>query len=169
MFNTTNYQRNANQNYSEVSSHTNVFIIKKSTKNKSWRGCGEKKTLFRFCVLVTQSCLTVCMDWNPPGSSVHAILQARILEWVAISCSRSSVSKTQLSTYEHSHNASIVDIFSNRLLTFLTKKISFARTISLSFLQPGHTCFKAGSLAARWEDVLFQAFSLPLRGGYCGQ
>ena len=41
-------------------------------------------------VLVTQSCLTLCdlMDCSPPGSSVHGILQARILEWVAISFSR---------------------------------------------------------------------------------
>ena len=30
------------------------------------------------------------MDWSPPGSSVHGILQARILEWVAISFSRVS-------------------------------------------------------------------------------
>ena len=30
------------------------------------------------------------MDHSPPGSSVHGILQARILEWVAISCSRVS-------------------------------------------------------------------------------
>ena len=38
-------------------------------------------------VLVTQLCLTLCypMDCNPPGSSVHGIFQARILEWVAIS------------------------------------------------------------------------------------
>ena len=28
------------------------------------------------------------MDYSPPGSSVHGILQARILEWVAISSSR---------------------------------------------------------------------------------
>ena len=37
-------------------------------------------------VLVAQSCLTLCdpMDCSPPGSSVHGILQARILEWVAI-------------------------------------------------------------------------------------
>ena len=37
-------------------------------------------------VLVTQSYLTLCdpMDCNPPGSSVHGILQARILEWVAM-------------------------------------------------------------------------------------
>ena len=39
-----------------------------------------------------QSCQTVCdpMDYSPPGSSVHGILQARILEWVAISSSRGS-------------------------------------------------------------------------------
>ena len=39
--------------------------------------------------LVTQSCPTLCdpMDCSPPGSSVHGILQARKLEWVAISFS----------------------------------------------------------------------------------
>ena len=33
-----------------------------------------------------QSCLTLCdpVDRSPPGSSVHGILQARILEWVAL-------------------------------------------------------------------------------------
>ena len=37
-------------------------------------------------VLATQSCLTLCnpTDYKPPGSSVHGILQARILEWVAM-------------------------------------------------------------------------------------
>ena len=40
--------------------------------------------------LVAQSCLTLCdpMDCSPPGSSVHGIIQARILEWVAVSSSR---------------------------------------------------------------------------------
>ena len=35
--------------------------------------------------LVAQSCPVLCdpMDYSPPGSSVHRILQARILEWVA--------------------------------------------------------------------------------------
>ena len=43
-------------------------------------------------VKVTQSCLTLCnlMDCSLPGSSVHGILQARVLEWVAISFSRGS-------------------------------------------------------------------------------
>ena len=41
---------------------------------------------------VTQSCLTLCdaMDCSLPGSSIHGIFQARILEWVAISFSRRS-------------------------------------------------------------------------------
>jgi len=43
-------------------------------------------------VFVAQLCLTLCdpMDYSLPGSSVHGILQARILEWVAISFSRGS-------------------------------------------------------------------------------
>ena len=37
-----------------------------------------------------QSCPTLCnpMDCSPPGSSVHGILQARILEWVVMPSSR---------------------------------------------------------------------------------
>ena len=51
-----------------------IFIVRKY----------EKK------VLVTQFCLTLCdpMDCTPPGSSAHGILQAKILEWVAVSYSR---------------------------------------------------------------------------------
>ena len=39
-----------------------------------------------------QSCPTLCdsADWSPPGSTIHGILQARILEWVARSSSRGS-------------------------------------------------------------------------------
>ena len=45
-----------------------------------------------YCVLVAQLCPTLCdsMDCSPPGSSVHGILQTRILEWVAIFFSRGS-------------------------------------------------------------------------------
>ena len=44
------------------------------------------------CYLVAKSCLTLCspMGCSPPGSSVHGISQARILEWAAISSSRES-------------------------------------------------------------------------------
>ena len=46
--------------------------------------------LILVCVLVPQSCLTLWdpMDCSPPGSSVHGILQARILEWVVMPFSR---------------------------------------------------------------------------------
>jgi len=39
---------------------------------------------------VAQSCLTLCdpMDCSLPGSSVHGIFQARVLEWVVIAFSK---------------------------------------------------------------------------------
>ena len=44
------------------------------------------------CARSLQSCLTLCdpMDCSLTGSSVHGTLQARILEWVAVSSSRGS-------------------------------------------------------------------------------
>ena len=40
-----------------------------------------------------QSCLTLCdpLDGSPPGSAVPGILQARILEWAAISISKMGI------------------------------------------------------------------------------
>ena len=53
---------------------------------------GESKISTLMYSEVSQSGLTLCnpMDCSLPGSSVHGILQARILEWVAISFSRGS-------------------------------------------------------------------------------
>ena len=44
------------------------------------------------CVKLLKLCLTLCspMDYSLPDSSVHGVLQARILEWVAVSFSRGS-------------------------------------------------------------------------------
>ena len=44
------------------------------------------------CARLLQSCLTLMdpVDCSPPGSSVHGILQGRILEWVAMPSSRGS-------------------------------------------------------------------------------
>ena len=53
----------------------------------------DKKKIFVVCVSAAakslQSCPTLCdpIDGSPPGSPVPGILQARILEWVAISFS----------------------------------------------------------------------------------
>ena len=45
-----------------------------------------------------QSCPTLCnpMDCSPPGFSVHRIIQARILEWVAMPFSRARVTMLML-------------------------------------------------------------------------
>ena len=53
--------------------------------------CLEMRGIYSVCVL-TQSCLTLCdpIDCSPPGSPVHGILQARILEHVTISFCRGS-------------------------------------------------------------------------------
>ena len=68
-----------------------------------WRNCGSRRWgepegppwaggswQVHSCCSVAKSCLTPChpMDRSLPASSVHGILQARILEWVAIFSSR---------------------------------------------------------------------------------
>ena len=50
-------------------------------------------TVYTCTCSVAQSCPTLCIpmdDYSPPGSCVHGVIQARILEWVAISSCRGS-------------------------------------------------------------------------------
>ena len=51
-------------------------------------GLGRERTCV--CAKSLQSCLTLCdpINCSPPWSSVHGLVQARILYWVAISSSR---------------------------------------------------------------------------------
>ena len=54
---------------------------------------GQQKDIIpELCCLVVKSYSTLCkpMDCSPPGSSVHKVSQARILEWVAVPSSRGS-------------------------------------------------------------------------------
>ena len=63
----------------------------------------QQHTNIRYCYLVAKLCLPLCdpMDCSLPGSSVHGISQAKILEWVAISFSRgSSQPRVELSSLE---------------------------------------------------------------------
>ena len=55
-----------------------------------FRGCIGLDRCAVLCVLRHFSCVRFCdpMDYSLPGPSVHGILQARILEWVAMSSSR---------------------------------------------------------------------------------
>ena len=49
MLNITNYQGNENQNHNEVSFiPVGMAIIKKSSNNKCWWGCGEKEALLHY-------------------------------------------------------------------------------------------------------------------------
>ena len=61
-------------------------------RRESLTKCLQWRSLWKVKVLVAQSCPAPCnsMDCRPSGSSIHGILQARILEWVAISFSRGS-------------------------------------------------------------------------------
>ena len=71
-----------------VSSHTEKLWV-----TLKWRSLLLKLPLTWYLLcLVTQSCPTLCdpMDCSPPGPSVHGILQARVLEWVAMPSSRGS-------------------------------------------------------------------------------
>ena len=55
-------------------------------------GFPPKRDSHMFLCECAQSCLTLCdpVDGSPPGSSVHGVLQTRILEWVVISSSTGS-------------------------------------------------------------------------------
>ena len=53
---------------------------------------------------IAQLCQTLCdpIDWSLPGSSIHEIFQARVLEWVAISFSNWTTSLVQFSSVAQS-------------------------------------------------------------------
>ena len=57
-----------------------------------WYECFSSHIVCEVKVSVAQSCSFLCdpMDYSPPDSYVHAILQARILEWIAVPFSRGS-------------------------------------------------------------------------------
>ena len=59
---------------------TKVCLVKAMVFSVVMYGCAAA------AAKLLQSCLTLCdpIDGSPPGSSVHGIFQARILEWVAI-------------------------------------------------------------------------------------
>ena len=65
-----------------------TLVFCQKTVHKKMEGWNKQRCISE----VTQSCPTLCdpMDCSLPGSSVHGIFQARVLEWVAISSSRGS-------------------------------------------------------------------------------
>ena len=74
-----------------------TYIISNSRNNRQRQALHhisseetEAQRLNYLCVLAAQLCLIFCDSMSLPGSSVHGILQARILEWVATPFSRRS-------------------------------------------------------------------------------
>ena len=59
----------------------------------SWDSCSKVNLMQGAICAVARLCPTLCnpMDCSPPGSSVHVILQARILDWVAMPSFRGSL------------------------------------------------------------------------------
>ena len=92
------------QNFPGKSTEVGCHFIRQGIltwpRNQTWVFCiaGRNFTseppgnMYIVKVLVAQSCLTLCnlMDCSPPDSFVHGILQAKILEWVAIPFFRGS-------------------------------------------------------------------------------
>ena len=66
------------------------FILWKPTQSRAGQPGSALLQVDGICCAKSLSCPTLCdpLDCSPPGSSVHGILQARILEWVAMLSSR---------------------------------------------------------------------------------
>ena len=102
-------------------------------------------------VLVAQSCLTLCnpMDRSLPGSSVHGILQARILQWVAILFSRGS-SRSRDRTPSLPHCRKILYCLSHQgLFGMLLKDYICLKYLHGSWL----------SVVLPWSPVTYQYFT----------
>ena len=65
---------------------------------------GDVQCMFAIAIAKSlQSCLTLCdpIDGSPPGSAIPGILQARTLEWVAISFSNAGKRKVKVKSLSH--------------------------------------------------------------------
>ena len=106
---------------------------------------------------VTWSCptLSVPMDWSLPGSSVHGIFQARVLEWGAVAFSDFFL------TYSHS------SLLGLQRYVYLTLRFFFSTNNQNLFTFKKHFCFpnRSGFLYPRTIDILGQIISCPVWEG----
>ena len=84
-----------NSSVNSMSIKFQMNVLRKEDILEMDTSCGTISNVFPGscrAVLSLQSCLTLCdpMGCSLPGSSVHGILQATILEWVAVPSSRRS-------------------------------------------------------------------------------
>ena len=112
---------------------------------------------------VTQLCPTLCdhVDCTPPGSSVHGILQARILEWVVISFSRGSSwprDRTRVSRIAGRHFnlwATREDIWSIDIIIYYGGENK--RDFSLKFFFVSYPQSNLGSLYSDFHTIITMA------------
>ena len=100
------------------------------------------------CILVAQLYPTLCdpMDCSSPGSSVHGVLQARILEWVATPFSRGSSQHRDRTQVSH---------MAGRFFTVwaTTEALKPVRTevIQVHVFQSNHCSSHSGALGGQWQ------------------
>ena len=98
------------------------------------------------CVLATQSCPTLWdpMDCNPPGFSVHGILQACILEWIAMPSSRGA---------SQPRDQTQISCIAGRLFSIWTTRL-FPRAAQLKFTFVWREKLTWPQLSSRWHSAL---------------
>ena len=81
----------------QLPSFVHLFVTPVDIPDSSWLRfpCLHRHSVLLWpahVLLIAQSCLILCnpIDYSLPGSTLHGILQARILEWIAIPFSRAS-------------------------------------------------------------------------------
>ena len=112
---------------------------------------------------VTQSCPTLSdpMDCSPPGSSIHGIFQARVLEWGAIAFSGLKISIYQMS---FSVKPPLCEVYRGLTLTWETLRSERTKTVkpncceffSCLSLWPGPLAIKFGTAVRHfWVELLW--------------
>ena len=102
---------------------------------------------------VAQLCPTLCdpVDYSLPGSSIHVIFQARVLEWVAISFSRGSSLPRDRTWVSH--------IAGRRFTVWATRE---AKASSKQFFpDPGVQSWRLGVWTALWRGTRYQHYLWP--------
>ena len=136
-----------------------------------WQILIQTTIFLSMCVLVTQSCLILCdpRDCSPPGSLVHGIFQARILEWVSLPFSK-GVFPTLISNpgllhclqilYHLSHQGSPTMFL--KTLANSQRGRTIKKFLDINEVSFGNQLIWKGSTSERLEDL---SNNFVLRGG----
>ena len=141
MFNFISKQINENKNTYQIGK------FQKNNKNsvlaRLWGKTGTHTLLLKVKAWAAQSCLPLC---SPPSSSVHGILQGRILEWVVIPFSRGS-------SWPRDWNPGLLHC---RQIVYL-----------LSHHRSPHGCWEGAFVKLLGEDsLIWNKMSIPLDPGF---